>query len=433
MPHAVPRIPGGAVRALLIDYARRVRSFSPAARVFLLGEFFGGIGQGSFWVLRNLYLKDAGLSESAIGNLLSVTQIGALAVAVPMAFRMDRTALKGFLILGALAEGAGLAGVALWPSAWPLIGSCLLVGVAQSLLGVGSAPFLARHSEPEERPYLIGVSTALAPASGLVGTALVGSLSAVWGEGLLALRGMLLVSAAMSAAGALAFLGLRERPPCAAPRGADAVDRSVAWRLCIPGALTGLGAGLSIPFINLYFRDRFGHGSAEVGALFSVAQGVTFLAFLAAPVAARRWGSVSTIVGCQMLSIPFFLAMAATGHAGVAAVSFLGRHALMNMAHPVNTSFAMDAAPPGQRVRVNAFREVSWSAMWVVATSLGGWMIQHTRIVRDGYETCMAVTIVLYVTASLLFRRFWMTVTPSATSTPTTAGPAIPPADGSDR
>jgi predicted MFS family arabinose efflux permease len=79
----------------------------------------------------------------------------------------------------------------------------------------------------------------------------------------------------------------------------------------------------------------------------------------------------------------------------------------MNMAHPVASNFAMEVVPEGQRALTNALKQVSWNGAWALSTSLGGWMIEHTRFVRDGFTVAMLTTISLYVVGSSVYWMFW--------------------------
>jgi len=392
---------------MLRGYLHHASRFPTAAKLFLAGEFLAGIGQGTLWVLRNLYLKELGYKEGFIGQMLSVSVLGMALIAVPLSFFMDRSALKGYLIAGALAVAAGIAGTALWPTETPILAFGFVAGAGTGLLSVGSVPFYMRHSTPSERPYLFGAGTALGPASGLAGTGLVWALASAWGEDPAGMRKMMLLSAGIAAAGSVAFAFLRESPPSARVRERLEIDRRSAFRLALPLAVIGLGAGLTIPFINLYFEKRFGYGPRNVSAIFSAAQVFTVVAFLASPLLARRFGAVRTVVACQMLSIPFFLAMAFTGAAGLAVGAFLARHALMNMAGPVNAQFAMEVVPDYQRALTNGIREIAWNGTFLLGTSSGGWIVEKSKLMRDGYTVTMLATIGLYVAGSVLFYAYW--------------------------
>jgi predicted MFS family arabinose efflux permease len=79
----------------------------------------------------------------------------------------------------------------------------------------------------------------------------------------------------------------------------------------------------------------------------------------------------------------------------------------MNMVHPVSANFMMDLMQPGQRARMNALKQTANKLAWVAATFAGGYLIQETRVVVDGFTTVMLVTIGLYVAGSAMYWRFF--------------------------
>src|SRR5262245_27962498 len=116
-------------------YLRHVASFSDQAKLFLLAELLAGIGHGTFIVLRNLYLKQCGLSEGFIGQAMSISALGTMVVTVPLAFFMGRGGFRAYLVAGALASALGLIGTALWPTPAPVLVSSFVAGAGSSLLG----------------------------------------------------------------------------------------------------------------------------------------------------------------------------------------------------------------------------------------------------------------------------------------------------------
>src|SRR5262249_49372580 len=93
---------------------------------------------------------------------------------------------------------------------------------------------------------------------------------------------------------------------------------------------SGAGAGLVIPFFNLYFSTRFGCSSAQIGWFFSVAQTSTAAAALLGPAIARRFGKLRTAVASEALSLPFLVTLGAEKRLGVAVVSFWARATLLH-------------------------------------------------------------------------------------------------------
>jgi hypothetical protein len=300
-----------------------------------------------------------------------------------------------------------LAGVALLSGPATVLGLCFLTGVGMALLEVSAAPFFTRHSSEAERPYLFGVGTALSPTAGLVATLGIKAGALGWGEDVTGYRNLMLAGAAAAALSIAVLALIREAAVEPSSDEGDRLDWRKASRFCVPEALFGLGAGLTIPFINLYFNHRFHVAAGTIGLYYAGAQALMMVAFLAAPLVARRFGAVPTIVAFELTSIPFFLVLALTTSLPVAVAAFLLRHSCMNMIHPVSAHFAMTVVHPRQRARLNGLRQMANKCAWVAATALGGWLIKSAPLVVDGFTTTMLATIVLYGVGSFFYWRFF--------------------------
>jgi MFS family permease len=397
---------------MLRDYLRHAAAFSPAARRFLAAQALYGIGQTAVWVLRNLHLKAAGFDEGFIGSTLAVQSAAGVAVVLLATPWMDRLRLRPFQAAGIALLGGGLAGTALVRGPAALLALCFLTGLGMALLEVSASPFIVRHSTASERPYLFGVATALSPASGLLTTLAIKLGSWGWGESTSSTARMLLAAAGATAAALLPLGLLRDAPGEGGRRGEapEPVDWPMAAKFFLPELAFGLGAGLTIPFINLYFRNRFGLSSGAIGLAYSAAQALMMGAFLLSPLIARRWGPVRTVVAFQLTSIPFFVALALTTNLAVALAAFLLRHACMNMVHPVGSHFAMEVIRPGQRARVNGAKQAANKLAWTAANSMGGVLIAQGALAPglvDGFSSVMAVTIACYAVGSAMYWSFF--------------------------
>jgi hypothetical protein len=243
--------------------------------------------------------------------------------------------------------------------------------------------------------------------AGLVATLGIKAGALAWGEDRGGYGNLMLAGAAVAAASIAVLALVREKAAEPPADGGDRLDWRKASRFCLPEVLFGLGAGLTIPFINLYFHSRHNVPAGTIGLYYAGAQALMMVAFLSAPLVARRFGAVPTIVVFELTSIPFFLVLALTTSLPVAVAAFLLRHACMNMIHPVSAHFAMTVVRPCQRARLNGLRQMSNKCAWVVATALGGWLIKSAPLVVDGFTTTMFATIVLYVAGSALYWRFF--------------------------
>ena len=162
--------------------------------------------------------------------------------------------------------------------------------------------------------------------------------------------------------------------------------------------LIGAGAGLVIPFMNLYFATRFGCSSAQIGVFFSVAAVTTALAAALGPAFAKRFGKLRTATAMELLSLPFLVTLGAERRLEVAVGAFWLRATLMQAGSPLLGAFIMESLPPALRARCSSLNNTVWNAGWAVSASLAGFIIQ-----RFGYAVPFYITATLYATAALYF------------------------------
>lgn len=384
--------------------------FQRNAHFFLMGSFFVGFGLGTYWVLFNLYMKELGFGEAAIGRVLMAGAAGTFLTAIPAAMIVSRFPTR--IVLIAAAAGA-CGGYALMVAPVPL--PVIMLGAAMasaafSVHNIAAAPFFMRNSDPGERLDLFGTHSALEITAGVIGAAgggyMVRFLEPIFGDLVLAYRMTLLSATGLVLMSIFAYLAIRETEHH--DRVTDFVGllrRANKWlltRLVLPKFITGLGAGLIIPFINLYFRDRFQLPPDRIGTIFAVAQAITVGAFLLGPHLARRVGMIRAIAATELLSLPFFITMAYTQRLDLAIMAFWMRGALMNMNQPISGAFTMEMVRPEQQPLANALVEFAWHGAWMISTQLGGWLIE-----QRGFQFPMMITVGFYTVASLLYLTFF--------------------------
>jgi predicted MFS family arabinose efflux permease len=407
LPEAVQK-PG--FRGGLYFYFTRLGRFPRNARLYLFGTFLMGLGQGAVWVHMNLYYRALGLEEAAIGRILSAGSFGTVVIAIPAALWVDRLPAERVFTIAAAGFAAAFAVQLLVRSVWVLAAASFCAAMLFTIHWVAAAPFFMRNAREEDRIYLFGFANAvetLATIAAAIGAgALARSLQLRLGSELSGLRLALLGTAAVSALALLFFARIRSRAPGGEHRDFReyllARDWGLLGKLVVPGFLVGMGAGLIIPFLNLYFRDRFGQDPREIGGFFAVSQFLTMLGFLAGAPLARRFGAVRSIVLTEALSIPFFLVLALSRDLWLAVLAFWMRGALMNMNTPVSNNFAMEVVAPDQQVVTNSLRMLAWNLSWMVSAQVGGWIIQ-----RSGFATPMFLTMGLYAASAVLFYGFF--------------------------
>ncbi|MEO0246045.1 MAG: hypothetical protein ABIM82_06840, partial [candidate division WOR-3 bacterium] len=85
----------------------------------------------------------------------------------------------------------------------------------------------------------------------------------------------------------------------------------------------------------------------------------------------------------------------------LAAISFLLRATLMNMAQPLVINFSLEIVEETDRPLVSGILNVAWLSAWGISANLGGRIIE-----REGYFLPFNLTLVFYVISSFLYYFF---------------------------
>lgn len=398
------------------DYREAIGSFSRPARLFLLHTALGWAGYGLNTVLYNLYLVEGGYQESFIGGVISINALGLALAALPAGWLAERWGRRPCLLLGAVLFGAGHLSRALVLSPGAIYAGSMLAGVGQALTAIAAAPFLTEHSTARERTHLFSAFFASELLAGVLGAQIGGwlpgalqGLSAEMRPSLLhAYRWTLVVGALLDFSSILPILRMRGLKEAPLAKDRARLDPREQWRLlpiAVNAFLMGAGAGLVIPFMNLYFKSRFDCSSAQIGVFFSVAQILTAVAMMLSPVVARRFGKLRTATASQLLSLPFLVTLGAERRLETAVGAFWIRATLMQASTPLIGTFVMESLPPALRARSASFTNLVWNMGWAVSATLSG-----VLILRFGYAVPFYVTAALYFSAALwLYRSFHRT------------------------
>ena len=395
------------LKAAWEDFREAARSFSRPARFYLGAEFLMWTAHGIFAVLFNLYLVDSGARERFVGRAIASSAIGMVVAALPAGWLADRWGRRRTLMLGALLEGVGHLLRALSTHEPVVLAAGFGAGLGQSLFQIAAAPFLTDHSTPRERTHLFSTFFASALLAGVFGNALGGALPSLLrslapgATTFLAYRVALLVGALFAASAALPLLALAGLAEPRSEPGELPPTPHEARRLlpiALNAALIGSGAGLVIPFMNLYFQKRFACSSAQIGIWFSIAQVCTAVASLAAPAVARRFGKLRTAVGSELLSLPFLVTLGGERHLPVAVGAFWLRATFMQASTPLLQAFIMEVLPRELRARSTSLMNMLWNLGWAASATLAGVVIE-----RFGYAVPFYLTAGLYLTAATTF------------------------------
>ncbi len=397
-------------------YIARVRAFSPNARKYLISIMIYGAGFGIHRILFNFFLRSLGYDETFMGLLSTVSSMSVLIAALPMGYLADVLGRKLSLVISGLVIGASILLMVTAPSVPILIITNILMGVGSSLGSVTSGPFLMENSGEIERTYLFSISSGLRMAAFSVGDWVGGFLPTWFADSLnvsavstqayawaIGVSGILVIVAViprlMLKRNKIPF----EQQSAFAPISYAREHPGMLTKLLLPMFITSIGAGLIMPFMNIFFSNVHQQPDPVIGTMFawgSLAMGV---GLILAPAFADRYGKIKVVVYSQAISIPFLVLLGFSPVFGLSALAYFVRLTLMNMSSPVYQTFVMEQVDSESRAMVASLNSMVHSFGRAFSPVVSGWMQ-----VNYGFGPPFIGTITLYILAIGMYYAFFL-------------------------
>ncbi|KAF0106517.1 MAG: major facilitator superfamily permease [Anaerolineaceae bacterium] len=410
-------------------YWARIRQFSPNARLFLASAIITGAALGIYRLLFNFYVLSLNMDETVAGQLTSVNSTTALLLALPMGYLADLLGRKKSFIIGGALVSLAIAGMVLWPGKTMLFGMSVIIGAAQSLSMVSMSPFLLENSGVEERTYLFSLGAGAQMTASFVGNSIGGNLP-TWiaaRQGILptssaAYAGALALVAAVSLLGLVPYFFMRmpklehSERALFAPFAYAAKQPVLLTKLILPMLITSIGAGLLMPFMNIFFRVVYRQPDPVVGNLLAWGALAMGIGLIIAPPIADRTGKIQLVVITQGLSIPFLAMLGYSPWFAMSAFAYYVRIGLMNMSGPVYQTFVMEKVEPEARATVASLVSMANSFGWAFSPSISGWLQ-----VNYGFGPVFAGVLLLYSVSVYMYWKFFWNAKPAQSPAPAPA------------
>jgi MFS family permease len=410
----------------LSAYRSRVRQFTPNARKFLAFQFFLALNTGIYGVIFNLYLLKLGYHEDFMGVLLGVVYVSAGLLALPTAMVCDRIGRRRTLLLSSILMALSLALLYTITTREMLIFASVIDGVATGAMAVASSPFMAENSSREERIHLFSMNSVVMMSSSVLGS-LAGGILPGWFAGIagesmesmLPYRFTLYLSLAAMLLTIVPLLLIKEknRPLLDRKERFGLVARVIrspnVQRLVFVNMLIGIGAGMVVPFFNIYFYKVLQATTGQIGLIFSIGQIVMVAGLLLIPMLVGRFGKVKTIALTELLSIPFLILIGFTMNIYMAAVGYIMRMTLMNMANPAISSFNMEIVAEEERATVSSLTQTGWYLLYAMSTFISGIMMS-----QGSYLLPFLITCIVYFIAAVAYYVFFLRIEKTAIAQP---------------
>lgn len=427
-------------------FTSRWRALGTGARRYLLHLALLTLSLSVVALYYNLAVVALGYSRTFLGILLTVTQAVAALLSLPLWLGVRRLGLRSALALSTTLYASGIFLFAVSPQVTPLLLSATLMGIAGVLAQVTAAPLMMRLSNDETRTYLFSASAAVAVGLSGIGNLAAGFLADALGRALgvpadsgityravFALAGigalaslppLLLIcesrEAPVSSSLVQAMAPVETDPPAGdAPSWWPVIIRqwferlpeplrallrkpALVVKLLLPPFLISWGAALLIPYLNLYFRERFGLDNRALGFLFAGFDVATGLASLSGPALAMRLGKMRTVVVTRAIGIPLLLILGVASDVWLAVAAALARVVASNMAAPLYDAYAMEQTEESARPFMIGLLGAAYSAGFLIAPLIST-LVQE----RYGFGPLFVATITLYTLSVIVTWKFF--------------------------
>jgi len=393
-------------------YVEPIRSFKRPARLFLLMTILDGVILSGWQLFFNFYMLQSGYARDFLGLVNSMPSAAGLIFGIFVGRISDRIGRKASIIIGIAMSGVFMLMQITFRQPVIIAASAFLVGIFNMLFLVSQAPLMMKLSDGENRTMLFSLNYGLQTIAGAAGSLFAGQLPALFGTMLhvdahsATAYQAVLISSVLLGTVSLIPIWMMEEPPSTpqsnpAQTGPSAGAPSnkptspltgLIVKMLIPQILIGFGAAILIPYMNVFFKDKFDISDSLLGLLFSLSSLLIGVGSIITPrLSTRLGGKVKAVVATQFGSLIFLLLIGFSPLLWVSSVAFLLRTALMNMSSPLYTAFCMEHTPEHQQGFVNSILGLSWNIGWAVGPFISG-IVQE----RYGFSPLFITTAILY-------------------------------------
>ena len=370
--------------------------------LMIKAEFFVQLIGAAFFLILNIYLAKQGFSDPEIANFISYRFLAVMLLAFPLGFYIKGKPLKPFFLLGSL--GVPTVAIALvlavqYGLYQYLPTLFILWGIVFTLFQVSSLPYVMRNTSVANQSHAISLNY----ATHSFGTILSGIIIFGFGQFMREMDEgiILLFIAVIGFFGVYFLLKMKVDIVVHVKKGLQwkSYDWGLLLKAIIPTIIIAIGAGLTIPFINLFFFHNFqidSTGFAVIGGVASVL--VAFLALLV-PNVKNKLGFKKGITYTQTIAVLALVALATTEFFAsywwalpVAVMCYWVRTPLMNMAAPMTSELTMNYVGKKNQEMLSAIMAAIWSGSWFFSSQI----FRHLKAEGLPYAYIFYITAVLY-------------------------------------
>ncbi len=398
----------------MFDFIKDYKKLKSFIINVIIGEFFIQLVNATFMNILPLYMSRKGFTDEEIALFITFRFLGVFALALPIGNIIKGRSMKPFFMLSSILVpffGLAIVYCVYFKLALFLFIALLLWGASFTFMQIPITPYILRNENKENHTSGIALSYSTWSFAGILSGIVIAVLDRI--NPVFFDEQSILIIFSLLGFGGIYFVAkitlkeeiddkqtLKNKPKKIKN------DWLLIFKGLIPTLIIATGAGLTIPFISLFFDkvhhlDKGGFSIISAIAAILVAWGAMMV-----PRIKKFVGYKIAIPTTQSLAVISLVALATTQYYSqysvalyIAILCYLLRQPLMNMAGPMTSELVMNYVGEKNREITSALTAAIWSGSWVIS----GFMVKIMFSRGYPYVNIFLITSVLYAFGVLLY------------------------------
>ncbi len=397
------------MRTLIQKYRKVERHI----RYFIVAEFFVQMINAAFMAILLIYMSKQGYSDADSARLIAYRFLSVLLLAFPFGMIIKGRKMKPFFVASSLLTPL-LSILIVWAikrQADMLLSFLLFMwGISFIGIQISALPYIIRNAHPHTHTEAISLSFSTWSLGSIVSGFLIYGLSKI-NPGFFTEDTLLILISVLGFTSYFFVTKIKHQeqiPALSASRwNIKIFDWKKITQALIPTLIIAIGAGLTIPFISLFFYKIHGIDSNQFALLSASTTILVFISVIFVPVIKEKLGYKKAIPLTQFSAILALVMLAYTEILPyqwaiyLAVACYMLRQPLMNLAGPMTSDVVMQYVGDKNRDIYSALTSAIWSGSWFISSKI----FQTLRNKDVSYMNIFLITAALYSIGVLAYMR----------------------------
>lgn len=401
--------------ARFLSFIKDYKKIEKPVKNAIASEFFIQMVNATFMNILPLYMTRKGFTDEEIALFITFRFLGVFVLAFPLGrFIKGKKLMPLFFLSNVCIPIFGIAivmSIAFQLKQLTLI-SLLLWGASFTFMQIPISPFILRNSIKMNHTAAISLSYSTWSFGGIISGVLIAILDFM--NPTFFDEQFILLLFSVLGFGGLIFLNrvknfeevVIEHAKTPVLPASKKTNWALIIRALVPTLIIATGAGLTIPFISLFF-DKVHHvDKGGFSVLSAIAALLVAYCAMLVPKVKKYIGYKIAIPTTQSLAVFSLVALATTQFYSqysvalvIASVCYLLRQPLMNMAGPMTTELVLNYVGKENREITSALTAAIWSGSWV----LSGMMVKILFAHHFEFVNIFLITSLLYAFGVIMY------------------------------